>query len=154
MLVAAVAIAKERNISLNSQIPANLPLIKANSQALREVVSNLIDNALKYTPSGGKIKLEAGIPRYKNDFHWLGIAIKNTGIGIPKQDRERIFERHYRGVQTKGEIEGTGLGLAIAKELIETMAGEIELISFDREDKAAGFEIETTFIIWLKLFEG
>lgn len=153
LLVAAVAIAKERNISLNYQIPTNLPLIKANSQALREVVSNLIDNALKYTPSEGKIEIEAGIPRYKNDFHWLGIAIKNTGISIPKQDRERIFERHYRGVQTKGEIEGTGLGLAIAKELIETMAGEIELISSDREDKAADFEIETTFIIWLKLFE-
>ena len=153
LLVAAVAIAKERNISLNYQIPTNLPLIKANSQALREVVSNLIDNALKYTPSEGKIEIEAGISRYKNDFHWLGIVIKNTGISIPKQDRERIFERHYRGVQTKGEIEGTGLGLAIAKELIETMAGEIELISSDQEDKAADFEIETTFIIWLKLFE-
>ncbi|MGF1486792.1 MAG: ATP-binding protein [Prochloraceae cyanobacterium] len=153
ILAAAVAIARERNISLNSNIPINLPPIEANARALREVFSNLIDNALKYTPSGGKIEIEAGISRYKNDTHWLGIAIRDTGMGIPKQDRQRIFERHYRGVQAKGNIKGTGLGLAIAKELIERMSGEIELVSSDAEKELSGLAIKTSFIIWLKAIE-
>ncbi len=78
LLVAAEAIAKTRKISLNYQIPDNLPLVQANPKALREVFSNLIDNALKYTPSGEKIEVQAGISRYKKDSDWLGIAIRDT----------------------------------------------------------------------------
>jgi len=87
------------------------------------VFSNLIDNALKYTPSG-KIYIQAGLEQ----SHLQG-AISDTGPGIPPEDLEHIFERHYRGVQSSSEIPGTGLGLAIAKDLIEQMQGEIQVFS-------------------------
>jgi signal transduction histidine kinase len=91
---------------------------------LREVFSNLIDNALKYTPAGGKVTVEV-----KNVKNSVEIVFKDTGYGIPMSDQERIFQRHYRGVQAGGDIPGTGLGLAIAKELITSMGGTIEFIS-------------------------
>jgi len=89
------------------------------------VFSNLIDNALKYTPSG-KIYIQAGLEQ----SHLQGIAISDTGPGIPPEDLEHIFE-HYRGVQSSSEIPGTGLGLAIAN-LIEQMQGEIQVFSLPR----------------------
>ncbi|MHC5832735.1 MAG: sensor histidine kinase, partial [Nostoc sp.] len=94
-----------------------------NVKALREVLNNIIDNALKYTPTGGKILIQAG-PEKAN---FQGIVISDNGPGIPPQDFEHLGERHYRGVQAQTEIPGTGLGLAIAKQLIEQMQGEIEV---------------------------
>jgi signal transduction histidine kinase len=92
----------------------------------------------------------------------LAIAISDTGPGIPPQDLEHLFERHYRGVQAATAIPGSGLGLAIAKELIEQMQGEIEvfspaqsvwtkqnsdLINQTEDNRGKG----TTFIVWLSL---
>jgi signal transduction histidine kinase len=125
LLVSAKAIALERNLQLITQIPVNLPLVKVNAKALQEVLNNIIDNALKYTPSGGKILVQAG----KKKDNLQGIIISDTGPGIPTQDLEHLGERHYRGVQAQTEIPGTGLGLAIAKQLIQQMQGEIEVFS-------------------------
>ncbi|MEL6494625.1 MAG: ATP-binding protein, partial [Cyanobacteria bacterium J06623_7] len=112
--------------------------------ALREILNNLIDNALKYTMPGGKVELElASEPESKVR---LGIAVRDTGVGIPSQDLGRIFERHYRGVQARGDIPGTGLGLAIARELARKMQGEIELISPNNLVTERG---GTTAILWL-----
>ncbi|MBW4633199.1 MAG: HAMP domain-containing histidine kinase [Iphinoe sp. HA4291-MV1] len=146
LLVSARAIAQERNLQLIFEIPPNLPLVRANTKALREVLSNIIDNALKYTPTGGKILIQTG----QEKPHFQGIAISDTGPGIPPQDLEHLGERHYRGVQAQTEIPGTGLGLSIAKQLIEQMQGEIEvfspaLTSLTSSPDAPG----TTFIIWL-----
>ncbi len=123
-----------------------MPLVRANVKALQEVLSNIIDNALKYTPAGGKILIQVG--QEKDNLQ--GIAISDTGPGIPPEDLEHIGERHYRGVQAQTEIPGSGLGLAIAKQLIEQMQGKIEVFS-----PAINSTIEspktpgTTFIIWL-----
>ncbi|MGH8000842.1 MAG: sensor histidine kinase [Brasilonema sp.] len=146
LLVSARVIAQERNLQLVSEIPPNLPLVRANTKALREVLSNIIDNALKYTPTGGKILIQTG----QEKAHFQGIAISDTGPGIPSQDLEHLGERHYRGVQAQTEIPGTGLGLSIAKQLIEQMQGEIQvfspaLTSLTSSPDAPG----TTFIIWL-----
>ncbi|MDZ8055006.1 MAG: ATP-binding protein [Aulosira sp. ZfuVER01] len=146
LLVSAKAIAQERKLQLITKIPRNLPLVHANVKALREVLSNIIDNALKYTPAGGKILIQVG--QEKDNLQ--GIAISDTGPGIPPEDLEHIGERHYRGVQAQTEIPGTGLGLAIAKQLIEQMQGKIEVFS-----PAINSTISlpnapgTTFIIWL-----
>lgn len=118
------AIAQDKKITLLSDIPANLPLVQGNAKALREVLSNLIDNALKYTPEGGIIKISTQVFPTT-----LNILISDTGYGIPVEDQKHLFERHYRGVQAQGEIPGTGLGLAIAHDLIEQMGGEIKIIS-------------------------
>ncbi|MBW4559979.1 MAG: GAF domain-containing sensor histidine kinase [Mojavia pulchra JT2-VF2] len=146
LLISAKAIAQERNLQLITKIPRNLPLVRANIKALQEVISNIIDNALKYTPAGGKILVQLG--QKKDNFQ--GISISDTGPGIPPQDLEHLGERHYRGVQAKTEIPGTGLGLAIAKQLIEQMQGKIEVFSpainsLITSPKTPG----TTFIIWL-----
>lgn len=146
LLVSAKAIAQEKQIKLKADIPPNLPLVKANIKALQEVLSNIIDNALKYTPQGGRVYIQAG--QEKPNFQ--GIAISDNGPGIPPEDLVHLGERHYRGVQAQTEIPGTGLGLAIAKQLIEQMQGEIEIFSPAINAKLTSTNSPgTTFIIWL-----
>ena len=150
LLISSQAIAEEKGIEISHDIPEDLPLVAANAQALREVLNNLIDNAIKYTPPGGKIKIATEKQQSPSGLNYLGIAIQDTGYGIPPEDRQHIFERHYRGIQGEGDIEGTGLGLAIAKELVEQMQGQIKLISpnnFARDTEFTG----TTFIVLLPL---
>jgi signal transduction histidine kinase len=146
LIITAGAIAIERNIELVNRLPATIPLVLGDLTALREIFNNLLDNALKYTASGGKIQLDLTMNRNK----FLGIAIQDTGTGIPLPDQERVFERHYRGVQAQGDIGGTGLGLAIAQELVTKMRGNIELIS---PNNLAKNSLGTTFIVWLILNE-
>ncbi|MGK7874556.1 MAG: sensor histidine kinase [Xenococcaceae cyanobacterium] len=152
LLVSAEAIAQEREIDLSADIPPNLPPTQANAKALREVLNNLIDNALKYTPARGQVDIRVGMEQSTSTGLLQGIAIRDTGYGIPPEDQEHIFERHYRGVQAQGDISGSGLGLAIAKELVEQMHGKIELISPNESTQATPKFASlsgTTFIIWL-----
>ncbi len=125
LLMSAKAIAQERSLEIIIEVENNLPLVRGNPQGLREVLSNIIDNALKYTPSGGKVLIES--IKYKSNFS--GVAISDNGPGIPQQDLEHLGERGYRGVQAKTEIPGSGLGLTIAKQLIEQMQGEMKAFS-------------------------
>ena len=141
LLNTASAIAIDRNITLEDCLPVVIPLVTGDISALREIFNNLLDNALKYTPPEGRVCLEL-----KTAPRMVGIAIEDTGYGIPEADRERIFERHYRGVQEQGDIPGTGLGLAIAHELIVKMRGEIEIIS---PNNLSIDSPGTTFIVWL-----
>ncbi|MEH2433208.1 MAG: ATP-binding protein [Nostoc sp.] len=146
LLISAKAIAQERKLKLITEIQQNSPLVRANVKALREVLTNIIDNALKYTPPGGKILIQAG----QEKANFQGIVISDNGPGIPPQDLEHLGERHYRGVQAQTEIPGTGLGLAIAKQLIEQMQGEIEVFSPAINSKLTSPDAPgTTFIIWL-----
>jgi signal transduction histidine kinase len=161
LLASAKAIAQEHDLELQAEIPSNLPLVQGDVKALREVLSNLIDNALKYTPSGGQIDIRVGEKRQMPQGEMLGLAISDTGPGIPPQDLEHLFERHYRGVQASTAIPGTGLGLAIAKELIEQMHGEIEVFSpaqllWDKQNSEYALSnpqdnlpMGTTFVVWL-----
>jgi signal transduction histidine kinase len=162
LIVSATAIAQEKQQQVFTDIIPNLPLIKVNPPALREVLSNIIDNAIKYTPVGGTIWIEVGVrfleskPRkrsLKNRKHpeFLDITITDTGYGINTVDLERIFERSYRGVQANTEIPGTGLGLAIAKELIEKMDGKIEVSSPPQSD--SDIKTGTSFTVWLPISE-
>lgn len=129
-LIAGIqAIAKDKKIAIISNIEPDLPLVFTNPKALIEVLNNLLDNAIKYTPPEGKISVELGTQKLTNNGNKLIIEISDTGYGIPYQDQQHIFERNYRGVQEEGDIEGTGLGLAIVKELCEQMQIEIELFS-------------------------
>lgn len=100
-------------------------VVSIDSQALQEVIANLLDNAFKYAPPEAWVWLLAGLTRDR----YLGIAIGDNGPGIPLNDQAHLFERHYRGIQAQGTIAGTGLGLAIAKKLITQMGGTIELFS-------------------------
>jgi signal transduction histidine kinase len=147
LLISAQAIAQERNLQLITEIPGHLPLVKVNEKALREVLNNILDNALKYTPSGGKILVQCGTQK----GNLQGITISDTGPGIPPEDLEHLGERHYRGVQAKTEIPGTGLGITIAKQLIAEMQGNIEVFSPAINSIIKLPHIPgTTFIIWLQ----
>lgn len=128
LLDSALAIAQDRQLTLETLIPADLPAVWIDPRALREVLSNLIDNALKYTPAHGQILIsvqrETLPPRPRQC-----IVVADTGAGIPLEDLHHLFERHYRGVQATTNIPGTGLGLAIARELVHQMQGEIKIFS-------------------------
>lgn len=152
LLTSTQAIADERQLTLVIEPWENLPLVEAHPQALREVLSNLLDNALKYTPANQLITVMIRCVGKR-----LGIGISDTGGGVPSADLEHLFERHYRGVQAEGEIPGTGLGLAIARDLIRQMQGEIEVFSPLQPEWVPGSVSDfprdrgrgTTFIVWL-----
>ncbi|MBD1912019.1 MULTISPECIES: HAMP domain-containing sensor histidine kinase [unclassified Leptolyngbya] len=153
LLNSARAIAQDRRLQLLILIPEGVPAIEADPGALREAFNNLIDNALKYTPSGGKVEVLAGLRRQRNGINFQGLAIIDNGPGIPQGDQTRLFERHFRGIQATSDIPGTGLGLAITHDLIQRMRGEVEAFSPagasgllpDEEDGDRG----TAFIVWL-----
>jgi two-component system phosphate regulon sensor histidine kinase PhoR len=110
---------KDLRISVNLQQP--LPDIAADRRRLAEVLQNLLDNAMQYTPSGGQIMVSASA----NDAE-VTFTVSDTGIGIPRADQSRIFERFYRvDVARSREVGGTGLGLSIAKHLVEVHGGRI-----------------------------
>lgn len=129
LLITAGAIAQERQLELVVEMIADLPPVYADLQAVREVLNNLIDNALKYTPPGGQVLVLSGLRQWQAGQMQQAIAIADTGPGIPAADMAHIFERHYRGVQAESEIPGTGLGLAIARDLVQRMAGDIQVFS-------------------------
>jgi signal transduction histidine kinase len=165
LLSSAQAIAQDRQLTLHVQIAAPLPPVWANSQALREVLNNLIENALKYTPQGGQVQVQArqlpGVATSEDDEEdaWVEITVSDTGPGIPAQDLVHLFERYYRGVQAQTEIPGTGLGLAIAKSLIDQMHGEIDVVSPAQTPfQTAGIPSEpagrgTTFLVRLEVWK-
>ncbi len=148
LLDSASAIAQDRQLDLHTEIPTDLPPVSIDLRALREVLNNLIDNALKYTPANGTVyigiqrQLNAGPDTGLNESSDLeaqqGIAplqvrqvivVADTGPGIPPDDLQHLFTRHYRGIQANTDIPGTGLGLAIARELVQQMDGEIQILS-------------------------
>ncbi len=124
IVITAAAIAKERRLKFQAKVPKRLPAVKANANALREVLNNLVDNALKYTLQGGTVKLQVTV-----DSTHLFVHVQDNGVGIPSSDLPRLFERNFRGRQAAGDIMGTGLGLAIAQDLIRQMCGRIDVIS-------------------------
>jgi len=110
---------KDLRISVNLQQP--LPDIAADRRRLAEVLQNLLDNAMQYTPAGGQIMVGASADGAEVTF-----TVSDTGIGIPQADQSRIFERFYRvDVARSREVGGTGLGLSIAKHLVEAHGGHI-----------------------------
>jgi signal transduction histidine kinase len=104
-------------VNLQQQIPD----IAADRRRLAEVLQNLLDNAMQYTPAGGQIMVSACA-----DGSEVIFTVSDTGIGIPRADQSRIFERFYRvDVARSREVGGTGLGLSIAKHLVEVHGGRI-----------------------------
>lgn len=142
------AIAAEQDLQLTVALADNLGQVWGNGNALTEVLNNLLENAIKYTPAGGQICLQG-----QTGTGHVSLAVHDTGYGIPPQDLPRVFERHYRGVQAGGSIHGTGLGLAIAHELVEKMGGDLEVesptLGLPHTEKYPG----STFILWLKTAE-
>ncbi|WP_107668692.1 HAMP domain-containing sensor histidine kinase [Cyanothece sp. BG0011] len=145
VIMSAASIAENKGIDLQVEKSDHLDAVLGNKSALREVLSNLIDNSIKYTPKFGEVKIKLGLSKVINEQQYQGILIEDTGYGIPIEDQKRIFERHYRGIQENSQIDGSGLGLAIVKELVTQMGGLIELSSPIHLENNTG----TRFILWL-----
>lgn len=107
----------------------NLPEITADKERIEQVFINVISNAIKYTPDGGKIELSASACKL-GKAAGVEVRIKDNGIGIPAEDIPHLFERFYRVEKSRtSETGGTGLGLAIAKEIVDAHGGEIRIES-------------------------
>lgn len=112
--------AKKRHI-ISVRCASKILLVRADAARLRDVLQNLTDNAIQYTPEGGRITVSAEAGNGEVVF-----TVADNGIGIPQSDQERIFERFYRVDEARSrEVGGTGLGLAIAKHIVEAHGGRI-----------------------------
>lgn len=119
------ATAKRKEVDLHFQIPENLPLVVGVEEQLNQVVINLVENAIKYTPEKGKVRVSAMV-----EGDWVIFKVVDNGIGISEEDQERIFERFYRVDKARSrQMGGTGLGLSIVKHIIKGHGGEIAIES-------------------------
>lgn len=113
--------ASRKQIALEVEVPPEMPMVRGDASLLREVLQNLVDNAIQYTPEGGSIHVSvvAGVRE-------AVVCVADTGIGIPLADQERIFERFYRVDAARSrEAGGTGLGLSITKHIVEAHGGRL-----------------------------
>ena len=127
---------EQKELTFEATLEPETAVVLGNSVHLRRVVDNLLDNALKFTASGGKVSLHI-----QRDETWSYLEVSDTGIGIPEDKRERIFERFYQvdGSMTR-RYGGTGLGLALVKEITEAHGGEINVQS--RLGEGSTFQIK------------
>jgi signal transduction histidine kinase len=129
---AMLPLAEKKNINLGWDVDSDLPVLEQDNGKLQQILSNLLSNAIKFTPEGGRVRVRAELGA-TNKFT---LSVSDTGIGIPLEDQERIFEKFRQGASVSGqrealtrEYEGTGLGLSITKELAKLLGGEIRLQS-------------------------
>jgi two-component system phosphate regulon sensor histidine kinase PhoR len=132
--------ALQAEVELRSELPPDLPPLHADPDRVEQVLLNLIDNAVKFTPAGGRVTISAqvaepaqceatdtasGTPR-----RWITICVADTGIGVPKHHLQRLTERFYRVDQARSrELGGTGLGLAIVKHIVQAHGGSLRIES-------------------------
>jgi two-component system phosphate regulon sensor histidine kinase PhoR len=99
--------------------------VRADEEAVRQIVDNLIDNALKYTPEGGNIRVSG-----RSEDRTIVLEVADTGVGIPRDDLPRVFERFYRVDRARSRaLGGTGLGLSIVKHLVQSLGGQVAVSS-------------------------
>ena len=140
--------AQRRGHTLVRRYGETLPMILGDRSRLEQVMMNVVGNSIKYTPDGGTISVDAGISGRK-----VWIEVSDNGIGIPRQDWERIFDRFYRVDKARSrESGGTGLGLSIAREIVLRHHGTIGLTDHEgpgttirivlpiRQEREAGHE--------------
>ena len=112
---------QRKGVRLVHEVPGDLPALRADHTKLKQVLTNLLSNALKFTPAGGKVLVTASEDAERLRFH-----IQDTGEGVPVEDRDRIFDSFYQGESTPTrEHGGTGLGLSIVKSFVDAHGGKV-----------------------------
>ena len=117
--------AAARKIELSAALPAADLCVRSDEEAIRTILNNLVDNAIKYTPDGGRVEIAC-----TTQDGWATLEVRDTGMGIAERDQARVFERFYRADKARSrEMGGTGLGLAIVKHLTQAFGGHVSLES-------------------------
>ncbi|MBI3300838.1 MAG: HAMP domain-containing histidine kinase [Deltaproteobacteria bacterium] len=120
-------IAQKKRIQLEAHFASPLPLLSIDERRIQQVLDNLLDNAVKFTPEGGTIRVSAALAE-DNDGkrQWVEVRVADTGMGIPAEEVERIFHKFYQSPSNREQSRrGTGLGLAIARHIVEAHGGRI-----------------------------
>ena len=119
--------AVNKNIDLGFEGCNEPAIIKGDTSSVRELVTNLIDNAIRYTQSGGKVTVKLAVNKNPHDMqrnkHAIDLLVEDDGPGIPPAEREKVFERFYRVLGNN--VPGSGLGLAIVKEIVQAHDAKI-----------------------------
>ncbi len=112
--------AAAKGIQLQSELPDDLPMVWGAPIRLRQMFGNLIDNAIKYTPAGGRITVAA-----QREGSQVILTVQDTGVGVPIADQPRLFDRFFRGSNAPADTQGTGLGLSIVKSIVDNHGGRV-----------------------------
>ena len=131
--------ARAKELELETNLPAELPVVSCDPERIGQVLSNLLDNAIKFTPPGGRITVSAEATATE-----VRVAVSDTGPGIPSDDLDRIFERFYKGDRSRS-ASGSGLGLAIVKHLVQLHGGTVWAASPPRSGATIGFSLPVDF---------
>lgn len=124
--------ARKKGVALSHSVKDALPPLFGDQDRLQQLLINLVDNAVKYTPAGGEVKVWSGLAPSSEDSGapMVEIAVADTGCGIPKKDLPRLTERFYRVDKARSrELGGTGLGLAIVKHIVQAHEGRLAIES-------------------------
>ena len=114
-----------RDVTIHTDIPADLPKVFADQRRMRQVLLNLLENALKYTPNGGLIS----VTMLHRTSQWVQVSISDSGPGIPEEEQQRIFLDRVRLPQTSAGASGFGVGLSVCRRIVEVHGGRIWVIS-------------------------
>jgi 2-iminoacetate synthase len=129
-----------KRLTFEVTVPEDLPGVKGDQEMIEEMLENLVSNAIKYTPEGGRV----GITFWPGSDETIRIVVSDNGMGIPKQDQRNLFKEFFRASNVQNTV-GTGLGLTIVKEIIDKHGGKIEAES----EEGLG----TTFIVHLPIVQ-
>jgi signal transduction histidine kinase len=135
--------AEERGLALEYQASPSELIALIDPQRIEQVIDNLVDNAFRYTPQGGRVTVATDEVE-EQGRGWAVLRVIDTGMGIPEEEQPHLFERFFRGERAQEQnITGTGLGLAIVKEIVALHGGRVTVESTVDEG--------STFSVWLPL---
>jgi two-component system NtrC family sensor kinase len=111
---------KKKNIKLEIDMANDLKELRANPIRIRQMLDNLLGNAIKYTPANGSVNVSISM-----QDHQIILKIQDTGPGIPPDEQGRVFEKFFRATNAPEQTEGSGLGLAIVKSIVDSHQGRV-----------------------------
>ncbi|MCC7530051.1 MAG: PAS domain-containing protein [Candidatus Melainabacteria bacterium] len=132
------ALAQQKEIKLSAKFPDGLPTVNANQLGLKRVFINLIDNAIKFSQKGAHVEVNA---KKKRDH--IEVRVRDTGLGIEEREKEKLFQRFFRGERGKRFAVGTGLGLYLCKKIISEHQGTIDVVS--KEGQGSTFIVKLPY---------